>query len=184
MNASLERLVSNLSKSGVDMFPTLQKHTEADKLPLLLRKGAYPYDYMDSYEKFDEETLPRQECFYSVLNDENISAADYDHATRVFEAFSCKSMGDYQDLYLKSDVLLLADVFENFRNVCLKAHNLDPCHFYTSSGLAWQACLKMTEVELELSIYPDMYLFVEEGVRGGISMISNRFSEQPLCPRL
>jgi hypothetical protein len=85
-------------------------------------------------------------------------------------------MGDYHDLYLKSDVLLLADVFENFRNVCLKAYNLDPCHFYTSPGLAWQACLKMTEVELELLTDPDMYLFVEEGLRGGISVISNRFS--------
>lgn len=99
------------------------------------------------------------------------------HASRVFEAFSCQNMGDYHDLYIKSDVLLLADVFENFRNVCLKAYNLDPCHFYTSPGLAWQACLKMTEVELELLTGPDMYLFEEgEGLRGGISMISNRFS--------
>ena len=86
-------------------------------------------------------------------------------------------MGDYHDLYLKSDVLLLADVFENFRNVCLKAYNLDPCHFYTSPGLAWQACLKMTEVEPELLTDPDMYLFFAEGLRGGISMISNRFSK-------
>ena len=86
-------------------------------------------------------------------------------------------MGDYHDLYLKSDVLLLADVFENFRNVCLKAYNVDPCHFYTSPGLAWQACLKMTEVELELWTDPNMYLFIEDGLRGGISMISNRFSK-------
>jgi hypothetical protein len=86
-------------------------------------------------------------------------------------------MGDYHDLYVKSDVLLLANVFENFRNVCLKAYNLDPCHFYTSPGLAWQACLKMTEVELQLLTDPDMYLFIEEGLRGGISMISNRFSK-------
>jgi hypothetical protein len=129
---------------------------------------------MDSVKQFDKETLPPQECFYSVLNDEHVSDGDYDHATRVFEAFNCQSM---DDLYLKSDVLLLADVFENFRNVCLKAYNLDPCHFYTSPGLAWQACLKMTEVELELLTDPDMYLFVEEGLHGGISMISNRFSK-------
>jgi hypothetical protein len=177
MNTSLQRLVSNLSKNGAVMFPILQKHTEADKVSLLLRKGVYPYDYMDSVEKFDKETLPPQECFYSVLNDEHISNADYDHATRIFETFSCQNMGDYHDLYVKSDVLLLANVFENFRNVCLKAYNLDPCHFYTSPGLAWQACLKMTEVELQLLTDPDMYLFIEEGLRGGISMISNRFSK-------
>ena len=99
MNASRERLVSNLSKSGADMFPILQRYVESEKVPLLLRKGVYPYDYMDSVEKFDKETLPPQECFYSVPNDEHVSDADYDHATRIFEAFSCQSMGDYHDLY-------------------------------------------------------------------------------------
>ncbi|CAB4017999.1 Gastrula zinc finger [Paramuricea clavata] len=177
MNASLERLAFNLSKSDADMFPILQRYVESEKVPLLLRKGVYPYDYMDSVEKFDKETLPPQECFYSVLNDEHIADADYNHPTRVFEAFSCQSLGDYHDLYLKSDVLLLADVFENFRNVCLKAYNLNPCHFYTIPALAWQACLKMTEVELELLTDPDVYLFIKEGLRGGISMISNRFSK-------
>jgi hypothetical protein len=83
-------------------------------------------------------------------------------------------MGDYYDLYLKSEVLLLADVFENFRNVCLKASNLDSSHFYSCHGLVWQACLKITEVELELLTDPDMYLFIEEGPRGGISMISDK----------
>ena len=177
MNASLERQVSNLSKNGADMFPILQRYVEAEGVPLLLRKSVYPYDHMDCVERFKEPTLPTKESFYNVLNDEQISGEDYDHATRAFEAFSCQSMGDYHDLYLKSDVLLLADVFENFRNVCLKAYNLDPCHFYTSPGLALQACLKMTEVELELLTDPDMYLFIQEGFHGGISMISNRFSE-------
>ncbi|CAB4035686.1 Hypothetical predicted protein, partial [Paramuricea clavata] len=107
MNAPLERLVSNLSKSGVDMFPILQKHTEAERVPLLLRKGVYPYDYKDSVKKFDEETLPPKECFYSILNDEHVTDTDYNHATRVFEAFGCQSMGDYHDLYLKSDNILL-----------------------------------------------------------------------------
>ena len=158
------------------MFPILQRYVEAERIPLLLRKGVYAYDHIDCVERFKEPTLPSKELFYNVLNDEKISDEDYDHATRVFEAFSCQSMGDYHDLYLKSDVLLLADVFENLRNVCLKAYNLDPSHFYTSLGLAWQACLKMTEVELELLTNPDMYLFIEEGLRGGISMISTRFS--------
>lgn len=87
---------------------------------------------------FSEETLPPKKCFYSVLNDEHISDTDYNHAVRVFETFNCQNMGDYHDLYLKSDVLLPADVFENVRSVCLKAYNLDSCHFYTSPGLAWQ----------------------------------------------
>ena len=132
---------------------------------------------MDGVERFQEPTLPPKESFYNVLNDEHISDKDYAHAISVFNSFACRNMGDYHDLYLMSDVLLLADVFENFRSVCLKAYNLDPCHFYASPGLAWQACLKMTEVELQLLTDPDMYLFTEEGLRGGISMISNRFSK-------
>ncbi|XP_028416044.1 uncharacterized protein LOC114539626 [Dendronephthya gigantea] len=177
MNASLEKLVSNLAKDGVEKFPILKKYIDSDKISLLLRKGVYPYDYMDCIERFEKPILPPKESFYNVLNDEHISDEDYAHATNVFNKFSCRNMGDYHDLYLTSDVLLLADVFENFRSVCLKAYNLDPCHFYTSPGLAWQACLKMTEVELELLTDPDMYLFIEEGLRGGISMISNRYGK-------
>jgi hypothetical protein len=177
MNASLEKLVSNLAKDGADKFPTLKKYIDSDKVPLLLRKGVYPYDHMDCVEKFEESTLPPKESFYNVLNDEQVSDEDYAHATSVFNSFACQNMGDYHDLYLMSDVILLTDVFENFRSVCLKAYNLDPCHFYTSPGLAWQACLKMTDVELELLTDPDMYLFIEEDLRGGISMISNRFSK-------
>lgn len=113
-------------------------------------------------EKFKERCLPPKESFYSLLNDEHITDADYDHVARVF------------------------DVFENFRNVCVKAYNLDPCHFYTSTGLAWQACLKITNVELELLTDPDMYLFIEEGLRGGISTTSNRFSKvnNPYVPNV
>ncbi len=184
MNASLEKLVSNLTKDVADKFPILKKYIDSDKVPLLLRKGVYPYDYMDGVERFQEPTLPPKESFYNVLNDEHISDEYYAHAISVFNSFACRNMGDYHDLYLMSDVLLLADVFENFRSVCLKAYNLDPCHFYTSPGLAWQACLKMTEVELDLLTDPDMYLFIEEGLRGGISMISNRFckANNPYVP--
>ena len=182
MNASLEKLVSNLAKNGVDKFPTLTKHIDSDKVPLLLRKGVYPYDHIDHVERFEESTLPTKESFYNILNDEQISDEDYAHATSVFNRFACQNMGNYHDLYLMSDVLLLADVFENFRSVCLKAYNLDPCHFYTSP--AWQACLKMTGVELDFLTNPDMYLFIEEGLHGGISMISNRFSKanNPFVP--
>ena len=177
MNASLDKLVSNLAKAGADNFVNLAKHIDQDKLHLLLRKGVYPYDYMDSEKRFNETSLPSKEQFYNKLNEEDISDVDYNHAIQVFTSFNCQTLGDYHNLYLLSDVLLLADVFENFRAVCLQAYNLDPCHFYTSPGLAWQACLKMTGVELELLTDPDMYLFIEEGLRGGISMISNRYSK-------
>ena len=132
---------------------------------------------MNGVERFQEPTLPPKESFYNVLNDKHISDEDYVHATSVFSSFTCQNLGGYHDLYLMSDALPLAEVFENFRSVCLKAYKLDPCHFYTSPGLAWQACLKMTEVGLEFLTHPDMYLFIEEGLRGRISMISNRFSK-------
>ncbi|XP_048590202.1 uncharacterized protein LOC125573620 [Nematostella vectensis] len=167
MNASLDRLVSNLAKEGRDK-------EGRDKVPLLLRKGVYPYDYMD---KFQELQLPPKEAFYSKLKEEPISDEDYEHAQTVFAAFQHQNLGDFHDLYLLSDVLLLADVFENFRSICLSYYQLDPAHFFTSPSLAWAACLKMTGVELELLTDPDMYLFVEEGVRGGISIISNRYAK-------
>ena len=98
----------------------------------------------------------------------------------MFAEFQCKSLGDYHDLYLKSDVLLLADVFQNFCDICLNYYHLDPAHFYTSPGLSWQACQKMMQVELELELElitdPDMYISLEEGLTGGVSMISNRYS--------
>ena len=134
MNASLEKLVTNLSKAGPENFSNLHKHVDNDKVSLLLRKGVYPYDYIDCSEKFNERYLPPVECFYSELNGEHITNADYEHAALVFDSFNCLTLGDYHDLYLLSDVLLLADVFENFRHVCLNAYNLDPCHFYTSPG--------------------------------------------------
>merc|ERR1712105_47155 len=125
-------------------------------------------------EFFDEKQLPPIEEFYSHLNEEGISEDDYEHAKTVWKNFKIKSMRDYHDLYLESDVLLLADVFENFRNVCLKNYKLDPAWYFTSPGIAWDAALKMTGVELELLTDPDMLLMIEKGVRGGVSMISKR----------
>ena len=106
---------------------------------MLLRKGVYPYEYMDSWERFDETTLPDKEAFYSSLNMENITDVDYRHAKRVF-----KNLGVYHDLYVPSDTLLLADVFENFRNKCIEIYELDPAYFLSAPGLAWQSCLKKT----------------------------------------
>ena len=123
---------------------------DLNKCFLLLRKGVYPYEYMDNCKRFNEMLLPNKEAFYSNLNMEDITDTDYRHANKVFKEFKLKHFGEYHDLYVQSDTLLLADVFENFRNMCIKVYELDPAYFLTAPGLAWQACLKKTDVNLEL----------------------------------
>ena len=143
----------------------------------MTRKSCYPYDYVSSIDKFKETKLPSKEDFYSKLHDEHISDEDYQHAINVWNTFNCQTLQDYHDLYLKSDVLLLADVFENFRKTCLKHYKLDPCHDYTAPGLAWDACFKETNQSLKLLKDYDMLMMFEKGIRGGISYISKRYVE-------
>ena len=123
---------------------------------------------MDNWEIFNEMSLTSKESFYSNLNMENIHDIDYRHGNNVFKIFKLKNLGEYHDLYVQSDTLLLADVFENFRKTCLKVYELDPTHFLSLPGLAWQACLKKTNIKLELLTDYDMLLMVEEEIRGGI----------------
>ena len=144
---------------------------------LLTRKGVYPYEYVNSLEKFKETKLPPIENFHSQLNDENISQEDYDHAQNVFKTFNCKTLRDYHNLYVKADVLLLADVFENFRKTCMKHYQLDPAHYLSAPGLAWDACLKETSQKLELSSDCDMLMFFERGTTGGMCHISKGYTE-------
>ena len=141
---------------------------DLNKFILLLRKGVYPYEYMDNWERFNEMSLPSKESFYSNLNMENIDDVNYRHGNNGFKIFKPKNLGEYHDLYVQSDTLLLADVFENFRKTCLKVYELDPAHFLLLPGSAWQACLKKTNIKLELLTDYDMLLMVEEGIRGGI----------------
>ena len=150
-----------------------------NKFILLLRKGVYPYEYMDNWERFDETLLPSKEYFYSNLNMENIDDddIDYRHGNNVFKRFKLKNLGEYHNLYVQIDTLLLADVFENFRNTCLKVYELDPAHFLSLPGLAWQACLKKTNVKLEFLADYDMLLMVEEGIRGGICHSIHRYTK-------
>ena len=173
MASSLESLVGNL---GLEKLIQTKKEF-GEKAELLSRKGIYPYDYMNGIKKFSEEKLPQKEKFFSKLNDCGISDEDYDHAQRIWKEFGMKNLGEYHDLYLKSDVLLLADVFEEFRNVCMENYSLDPAWYYTSPGLSWDALLKHSRVSLELLTDPDILLLFEKGIRGGISMISNRFGK-------
>ena len=174
MSTSLESLVNNLPG---DAFNILERYYKGEKLSLVKRKGVYPYEYMDSLERFKENKLPPKEAFYSRLTGEGISDEDLKHAKKVWKVFGMKTLQDYHDLYNVTDVLLLADVFENFRNVCMENYKLDPAHYFTAPGLAWDACLKITDVELELLFDIDMLLMIEKGIRGGVSMISNRHAK-------
>ena len=143
----------------------------------MLRKGVYPYEYMDSWEKFNETSLPSKEDFYSNLNMEDIDDIDYRHGNNVFKGFKLENLGDYHDLYVQSDTLLLANVFENFRDMCIKVYELDPAYFVSLPELAWQACLKKTNIELELLTDYDMLLMVEEGIRDEIFHSIHRYAK-------
>ena len=172
MAMSLDNLVNNLPK---DTFNKVNRYYTEDKLDLLTHKGVYPSENMDSPKRLEEMRLPPKEAFYSKLNQEGISDEDYDHACRVWKSFGMKTMRDYHNLYNEADILLLADVFKNFRSVCIKNYDLDPAHYFTAPGIAWEAAPKVTGVELELLSDMDMLLMVEKGIRGGVSMISNRY---------
>ena len=174
MSSSLDKLVSNLPSEALKYT---NKQFKGGKFELMTRKGVYPYDYMDSFEKFNKTELPTKEEFYSILSDEHITDEDYQHAKNVWNTFKLQSMGEYHNLYLKSDILLLADVFENFRKTCLQYYKLDPCHYFTSPGLSWDAMLKITNIKLELMTDIDMFQFIEKGMRGGISYIANRYGK-------
>ena len=173
----MDSLIRNLTKGVSSEHITHTKNRFKDRTYLLLCKGVYPYDYMDKPERMEETRLPNKEEFYSILNGTHISDEDYEHAQKVWKAFGMKTMRDYHDLYLESDVLLLADVFENFREVCMKNYELDPAWYYTSPGLSCDAMLKNTRVKLDLLTDYEMLMMLEKGVRGGVSMISNRYAK-------
>ena len=173
--SSLASLTKNLAVNPEKLIHT--RSTFREKTVLVSRKGVYPYDWMNSFEKFSERQLPSKDKFFDKLNGSNVSEADYNHAQNVWKEFGMKNMGEYHDLYLKTDVLLLADVFEEFRSVCLENYDLDPAWYYTSPGLAWHTALNKTGVRLELLTDPDMLLMFEEGIRGGVSMITTRYGK-------
>ena len=129
-------------------------------------KGVSRYEYMDNWEKFNETSLPEKEHFYSHLNMEDIDA-DYAHAKRVCKVFQIKNLGEYHDLYVQSDTLLLGDVFENFRSMCREIYELDPAKFLSAPVLAWQSALKKTKVKLDLFTDIDILLMVEKSIREG-----------------
>lgn len=137
------------------------------------QKGVHPYNYMNSVEQFNDQQLPSKDELNTILTDEGTRDEQYTHAQKVLDIFKLNNMGEYHDLYLKSDILLLADIFENFRKTCLQYYKVDPTHYFTSPGLSWDAMLKMTGIKLELMTDVDMFQFIEKGMRGGISYISH-----------
>ena len=168
-----------INKELIKRFASTYKfcNNDLNKFVMLLRKGVYPYEYMDGWDKFNETSIPSNESFHSNLTMENISETDYRHANNVFKTFKLNNLGDYHDLYVQSDTLLLADVFENFRKACIKTYELDPAYFISLPGLALQASLKKTGVELELLTDYDMLLMIEEGIRGGICHTVHRYAK-------
>ena len=185
MNLGLDKLVKNLSYED---FKYLVEEFCFDNLKILKQKGAHPYEYMNSFKRFNEEKLCARKYFYSStkkgkidddgkISDGHISIKDYLTCEKIWNKFKIKNMGDYHDHYFKKDVLLLADLFEKFIKTCLKYYELDPCHYFSSPGLSWDAMLKMTDLKLEKIPDIDKYLFIEKGSRGGISYISKRYAK-------
>lgn len=175
MPSSIERLASHLHPDK--KIITRKYFTNPKEFNLVVRKGVFPYDYVDAWNKLDETQLPPQSCFDSQLNNEECTHENNQHACNVWNMFNIKTLGEYSDLYLKTDVLLLADIFENFRITCSTTYELDPCHYYTTPGLAFDAMLKITNIPLELLTDLEMILFIEKGMRGGVSQCSNRYAQ-------
>ena len=175
MSSSLDSLIYNLARGGSEFFG-FERYSK-NQYKILIKKGIYPYEYMTDWDKFKEMKLPLREAFYSKLNMSGIGNEDYEHANRVWKEFGLKDLGEYHDLYLKTDVILLANVFEAFSKDCLKNYGLDPAHFYAAPGLAWKACLKKTRIRLELLLDPDKLLMFERGIRGGITQFVNRWAK-------
>ena len=149
--------------------PYIKNNTDLD---LLTDKGVYPYDYMNSFNRFNEEQLPKKDCFYSHLYEENITDKDYTRANVVRQHFIFNNLGEYHDLYLMTDVYLLTDVFENFRGMCLNVYGLDPAHYITLPNSSWNVFLHIAGISLEQIHNQEMYEMVENGLRGGMTQCS------------
>lgn len=174
MQSSLEKLA--------EYMPTKEFHSVRsifnadDEFELLTRKGVLPYEYIDSWKKLDETALPSKIQFDNKLTNEQCSEVNYKHAKKVWEKFKCETLWDYLKIYLITDVLLLTDIFENFRKICYKIYSLDPCQYYSAPGLSWESMLKYTGAEVELLTDFEMYAFIKKGIRGGITQCSHRHS--------
>ena len=173
--SSLDKLASNLTS---DKLHNLRNcYPEENEFQLLQNKGLYPYDYIDDETKLSSERIPTKLDFYNKLKCEHISDENYNHFKHVWKVFKCKKFKDYHELYLKVDTLLLADIFENFRNTCMNTYQLDPVHYFTAPGLSFDSLLKYTKIKLDYIKDVDIQLFIEKGICGGISTIVHRYAK-------
>ncbi|KYN02533.1 hypothetical protein ALC62_06651 [Cyphomyrmex costatus] len=177
LSSSLDKLASYLEKDKLKIVRSEFSSLSDEDFNLLTRKGVFPYEYVDCVEKLNDTRLPPRESFHSSLTGDTVSESDYAHAANVWKRFSVRTLGEYSDLYLKTDVLLLTDVFENFRESCVASYGLDPAHYYTLPGFTWDAMLKHTRVKFELLTDIDMVMFIERGIRGGLSQCSGRYAK-------
>ena len=177
ISESLSTLASNLRNKGSECFFSLNKYIQdKGQRKLLTKKGIFPYTYITSLKVLKERKLPPKSYFYNDLAKEHISEEDYQFALEVWKKFNCKNLKDYLEVYLLADLLLLSDVFENFRTNCYKNYELDPLHYYSNAHFTFDAFLRFSGAKLELLTDPNMYLFISKGIRGGLSMVGKRIS--------
>jgi len=174
LTLSLDKLTLYLSKDKLRIMQREFYNFSTENFDLLTRK-VFPYEYIDCVEKLKETELPPRDSFYSSLTSDTVSEKDYAHAINVWQRFSIRTLDEYSNLYLKTDVLLLADIFENFRDSCVASYGLDPTYYYTLPGFTWDAMLKHTRINFEL--LTDIDMFVERGIRGGLSQCSGRYAQ-------
>ena len=167
MATSLDELHKNLVQE--QMIISKQYYEKDETFDLMTQqKGVYPYKHMDSFSKYNDTIFPSKDEFYNDLAGKECTVSDYEYGKKVYNLMKCKNMGDYTDVYVIDDVLKLADIFENFREMCLIHYKLDPCWYYTAPGLSWDAMLKITDISLQVIKDYDMYMFIEKGIRGGM----------------
>lgn len=177
LSSPLSKLVENLKNSNYE-FPIFNSFFHGNKYrKLLLRKGLFPYSYFNNPSILSETSPPKKEDFFNDLTQEHITDSDYDLVKKVWKKFRCSTFENYLKIYLFTDCILLADVFENFRKISLENYELEPLKFISAPDLTWTAGLKMTGVTLELLTDVDMYLLLERGIRGGICILGKRYSK-------
>ena len=171
-NKSLDYLTKTISDE--DRLSLKQEFGE-ENYKLLTKKGVYPYDYFDNIKKYKENKLPIKSEFFNKINNRNISNEDYEQANNVFKTFKCNNLLDYSILYLKTDLCNLADIFQKFSNFVYEKYELDSRHSFTLPGYSWECMLKMTKIELELISDSDIYLFLMDTIRGGMTVCNKKY---------